>query len=175
MGQRIGAYRQLVPVTSKPNVPRDDTPVPEDNEPGVTWATTAKFKYSTLEVDPLPAGVGFGGSATVTHAPQIRFETRVESFPSASMWITEDYKYRFHTNGFGVDDVDEMHIGEVWSEAWYFLGEEDQNEIVGFTFTRYGVTERYRTRPVEYWLHLTFKNSVVNRQGTFNKYGELPP
>lgn len=179
MGDRIGAFRQVIPVTSKANVPRNTAPLEPPPESEITWSKQSNFKYSTLEIDPVPAGGGvrFGSGATVKHPARIEYETRIESFPSAVMWITEDYQVRFHGTGPEPEhNFDNMATQEYWTEAWYFLGSEQQQEIVGYTATRYGVTERFKSREVEYYIHLTFKhNAIPRKQGVFHKYGELPP
>ena len=173
MADRIGAFKNIIPVTSRPNVPPSTEPTPEPPEPGITWSKEAKFKYSTLEVDPLPKGgkTGFSLKGSDEH----RYETRVEELPAATMYVTEDYKYTFRDH-FPAIPVEFQILEETWREAWFFLGSETQKEIIGYTSNGVGgIVERFKEREVEYWLHLTFKKPTPNLQGVKHKYGELPP
>lgn len=174
---RIGAYRQIIPVISKPNVPREQPPPQEPVQPGIKWSKQSTFKYSTLEIDPVPVGTRFGGSAVVKHPARIKFETRVEDFPEAVMWRTQDYQWHLKVSGFLDPELnfEQMVTDEVWFEAWYFLGSETQQEITGYQSSGGDVTPRFRSREVEYYLHLRFRNNVPNKVQEFHKYGELPP
>lgn len=176
MADRIGAYRNIIPVISKPNVIPDSSPEPVPDEgPGASWAKTATFRYSTLEIDPPKPGGSSG--VTVKHPPKHEFETRVEEFPMPVKWKTREYDFLITIRGFGdPPDSDSLTTLEHQTEGWYFLGTETQREIIGYTSFGGGrVQERFKTREVDYYLHLIFDVAVPREGIAEHTYGELPP
>jgi len=168
MADRIGAYRNIIPVISRPNAPPDTTPEPETPDGTIRWSKTSTFHYSTLEIDPPKPGGKVG--VTVRHPPIHVFETRIEEFPAAVMWKTEEYDVLIHTGG------GSLLTNEAWVEAWCLLTSETQKEIIGYTAYKGGqIQERYKSREVEYYAHFIFdKHSLPRRKGIYHTYGELP-
>lgn len=179
MVDRIGAFRDIVPVTSRANdPPAPPVPVPKPEAPGVKWSKVSTFKYKLPLFDTVyDPNAPDGAGSTVKDAPKEVYETRVESLANAVMWKTQDYD-EIHTVIETGGTTTTMVTAETWTEAWVLLGTETIKEINGFTMSADGsITERFKSVEIERYLHITFKKRATTPQkrNVTHKYGELPP
>lgn len=179
MADRIGAFRQIVPVISHTNDPPIEPPVEGPEEPGISWSRQSAFKYTLpfYDVDPhndptMPKGM------RIKDAPKHEYVTRVERLAPAVEWKTMNYMVKNTViQGDGSTSVFDS-IAETWREMWFLLNTETVQEIMGsIRYANGSVIEKYRTVEIERYLHVVFtkRPSTPNVSTDENTYGELPP
>lgn len=170
MADRIGAFRNIIPVTSRANDPPTPVVPPNEEEPGVRWSRTSTFKY-----DPKDYNIDVNdqrkksSGLTVIDSPKHRYETRVETLAAPAMYKTRNYEAK-------AGDIVLIPL-ETWEEMWFLFLTENQQVIVGSIDHGNGnVTELYQEQEVEYWIHMHFtKRPATPRLTTgTQRYGSIP-
>lgn len=170
MADRIGAFRNIVPVISRANEPPTPVVPPAEEEPGVRWSKTSTFKY-----DPKDYNIDVNdqrkksSGVTVINSPKHKYETRVERLAAPAMYKTRNYDAK-------TSDITFTTL-ETWEEMWFLFLTEVQQVVVGsISHSNGSVTELYQTQEVEYWIHMHFTKRPSTPRMTVGttRYGSIP-
>jgi hypothetical protein len=136
----------------RPNAPPDKQRTVPDPNVGIRWGKMSQFRFSAQSPELGTTGEVPGAPLPfVRNSTKHKFETRIETIPAPNFTQFRKFNPIFEHIFFGADGSIEHSRGsqELNGEVYEYqvdLGEEAQQEIVGFTSYPDGsVVERFKT------------------------------